>query len=785
MRPRFKTMRVATVALLAATCLSSGVALSQQRVFVFWPNREPMKMGIQAPVEEQEPLDIELSLPTPFGLTVGQPVALAVATQGDTDGVTYRTAAAASMPGLTVNASNGSISGVPSAPAGTTYSIAVEAVRSGTVVGTTPPISKVLRAAIEIDLVPDDIELAAGEPFPSGGIVAGATGGDQDTITWSLKNAPEWLDVATVAPGGAMLQQATGTDIDETPAATVTLVAADAEGRQDTDTFNVEVSTASIALNVPSPFGLTTGQPVSLTLEGVNGLDGIEYVAAGDAAMEGLTVNPTTGAVTGTPNGPAGTVYHIAVDAVRSNAVIASASVDRTLRDPLAITTIPSGLELTAGETLPTDGMEVAVSGGDQASISWSLEGAPAWLTVEETEDGTSVLTRAEGENVSETEATTVTVTARDSEGRETSADFTVKVDPAPMKLDKISTGNEYSCGITDTDDAYCWGKNNDGQLGNGSTASTDIPVLVSGDLAFLEIANGRAHTCGITNTGDAYCWGNGSDGQLGNDSTADSNIPVAVSGDLSFTKISAGANHTCGITATGETYCWGRNYYGQLGNGAGKVDSRVPVPVSGGHSFVEISTGDFYSCGITGSGKAYCWGNGGSGQIGNGAKANSDVPVAVSGGLSFTKISTGDYYSCGITHTGETYCWGSNGNGELGNGGTNNLDIPTLVAGDHSFTDISAGYAHTCGITGTGKAYCWGDGEGGKLGNGSTADSHVPAPVAGDHSFAEIAPGTFHTCGITDTGGTYCWGYNSSGQLGADVGHVYVYVPVAVVNVE
>jgi hypothetical protein len=431
----FKNVRVAAVALFAATCLSSGAALSEQRVFVFWPHREPMKMEAPSPVE---PLEIELSPPTPFALTVGEPVALNVSAEGNTDGVTYRPAASAVMPGLTVDASTGAVIGTPSAAVNAEYDIAVEAVRHGTVVGTTETVQRTLRDPIEFTIVPSSFLLASGEFYTSGTWFK-ASGGDLASVGFSFENAPDWL--SWIKPtGSARFHMGEGIlvsvdDATATPPTTVTLVARDSEGREARTDFTVEVRDVGIDFAVPSPFALTTGQSVSLALASPIDLDGVTYEAGSGAVMDGLTVDATTGTVTGTPSAAAGTTYHIVVAAVRGYDVIATTSVDRTLLDPLAIATVPSGLELTVGDVFPTEGMEIAASGGDQASVSWSIEDAPDWLTIEKTGDGTAVLKQAEGEELTETAASIVTVVAEDGEGRETSAEVAVEVSTADANI--------------------------------------------------------------------------------------------------------------------------------------------------------------------------------------------------------------------------------------------------------------------------------------------------------------------------------------------------------------
>lgn len=263
---------------------------------------------------------------------------------------------------------------------------------------------------------------------------------------------------------------------------------------------------------------------------------------------------------------------------------------------------------------------------------------------------------------------------------------------PAPVVGDltfkSISAGGSiahgHTCGITTTDTTYCWGFGNSGQLGNGSTNSaTTTPTVVSGGLTFASVSAGIAYTCGVTTGGTAYCWGSNQFGQLGNGTTTDSPTPAPVSGGLTFASVSTGEFHTCAVATNGAAYCWGGNGSGQFGNGT-TTNSTVPVPVSGGHTFMSINAGaQGYTCGLTTNGATYCWGGNGSGQLGTGTTTDSAMPVPVSGELTFASVSGGHGHVCGVTTSGwSAYCWGNNGNGQLGNGTVfiNSL-VPTRVS--------------------------------------------------------------------------------------------------------
>jgi alpha-tubulin suppressor-like RCC1 family protein len=284
---------------------------------------------------------------------------------------------------------------------------------------------------------------------------------------------------------------------------------------------------------------------------------------------------------------------------------------------------------------------------------------------------------------------------------------------------------------VTTTGAAYCWGKNDFGQLGNGTTTERHVPVAVRGRQTFASVSAGHAYTCGVTTSGVPFCWGANASGALGNGTTIASHVPVAVSGSHRFISVSAGPNfHTCGVTRTGAAWCWGNNGSGELGDGT-TIEKLVPVAVSGRHRFAAIGTGFSFTCGVATTGAAYCWGHNVSGQLGNGTTFASLTPVAVVGGHAFASVSPSEEnHTCGMTMTGAAYCWGLNRNGEIGDGTTTDSSVPVAVSGNLVFASVSAGPAYACGVTTAGAAYCWGSNDFGQLGDGTTTESHVPVAV-------------------------------------------------------
>ena len=337
-----------------------------------------------------------------------------------------------------------------------------------------------------------------------------------------------------------------------------------------------------------------------------------------------------------------------------------------------------------------------------------------------------------------------------------------------------VSSGYSHNCLLLTNSSAYCWGNNDYGQLGDGTYVDKYTPTPVGiqyGNYYFKQInSDGYYHTCGILTNGSALCWGQNDYGQVGDGTTTERTSPRPVSGGFLFSSINTGLKHTCGILTNGSALCWGKGANGELGDGL-STQHTTPYPVSGGYNFISISAGYLFTCGVLVNNSALCWGENGVGQLGDGTTTDRTIPRPVSGGFLFSNLTNHDLHTCGVLANNSLLCWGNNGYGRLGDGTTTQRTSPYPVTGGYTFRNesgVSAGATYTCGILTNGSALCWGRNKYGQLGDGTTTDrTSGPYPVVGNNNFTSIGTGGYNSCGILTNTTILCWGRNDYGQVG------------------
>ena len=333
-----------------------------------------------------------------------------------------------------------------------------------------------------------------------------------------------------------------------------------------------------------------------------------------------------------------------------------------------------------------------------------------------------------------------------------------------------ISVGDKHLCTILDDTKLSCWGDNSFGQLGDGTNSDRMLLTEVSLDESrtALSISSGKDHTCAILDNGELQCWGRNDYGQLGDGTVSHSSVPVEASLSEFPVQLSSGDYHTCAILDDATIKCWGRNNYGQLGDGTNS-DSSDPVAVASppGEKFLAISTGANHTCAITSTWTLKCWGSNDHGQLGIGSTLSVNTPSTVTTGGNTVAVSAGGYHTCAILDgsagSGDVKCWGLNSKGQLGDGTTNQQnDASAVSASLTGAIAIDSGSQHTCAIDSSQSLHCWGGSSEGQIGDGSTAGQVTsPTEISLGQNLESnaVSSGGAYTCVIGGNDLPRCWG--------------------------
>jgi len=350
---------------------------------------------------------------------------------------------------------------------------------------------------------------------------------------------------------------------------------------------------------------------------------------------------------------------------------------------------------------------------------------------------------------------------------------------------DKISVGVEDACAIVGSQ-LFCWGYNQFGQVGASTDGIVSRPRIVQPvepGAQWTDVAEGGWHTCALSQASghqSLFCWGLNNGGQLGDGTTVDSPSPSLVLDAhtkhplANVTAISVGGVGTCAV-ADDKIACWGYNGDGELGDNS-TSDSAVPVVLENPGDIGQIAGGNLSNCAISNASALYCWGWNYFGQVGDGTTTTAVLPQQIL--RHAYRVSSSGRSTCALADWGPDRdrllkCWGDNRNGELGDGTGMISSVPVTVLDPSGFgpltgvIDLSLGYAHSCALTSDAHVYCWGSNYFGMLGDGTGVDSLKPVAVSnpqGDGPLTNvvgISAGENETCAIQSNSTILCWGRN------------------------
>lgn len=294
-------------------------------------------------------------------------------------------------------------------------------------------------------------------------------------------------------------------------------------------------------------------------------------------------------------------------------------------------------------------------------------------------------------------------------------------------------------------------------------SAPTPAPITVA-------IAGGGSYNGSnsivVKNDGTVWTWGRNEYGQLGDGTTEDKRTPVQVHGLDNVIAIAGGSAHTLAVRNDGTVWTWGRNAFSQLGDGTTE-DKRTPVQVKELDNVATIAGGFTHSIAVRNDGTVWTWGNNDYGQLGDGTTWNKSTPVQVQGLSNVIAIEGGYNYTVAVKSDGTVWTWGNNDYGQLGDGTTKDKRIPVQVEGLDDVISIAGGYHYTLAVKNDGTVWTWGNNDYGQLGDGTTEDERTPVQVQGLSNVIAIAGGSAHAIAVKKDEAVWTWGRNNSGQLG------------------
>lgn len=334
----------------------------------------------------------------------------------------------------------------------------------------------------------------------------------------------------------------------------------------------------------------------------------------------------------------------------------------------------------------------------------------------------------------------------------------------------EVASGWDHTLALDTSGAVYAWGNNASGQLGDGTTTGSSVPVQVSGfpaGVRIVQVAGGYHFSVARDSSGNVWAWGDNSNYQLGATTPSESSTPVEVPGISQVVAISAGFNFVLALKSDGTLWAWGSNWDGQLGNGTTSSSPvAAPVEVKGISNVTAIAAGGYHALAVVSGGSVYAWGYNGYGQLGDGSTNLSDVPVQVSGLPAALSIAAGTYHSLVLGTDGSVWAFGRNDDGQLGIGNTTSSSVPVQISGVTALA-IAAGGFHSLIEKTDGTLWATGSNTYGQLGTGNTTSSDVLVQVSGVTNPAGLAAGGYDSLVLSQNGEVLGFGSNADGRLG------------------
>lgn len=329
--------------------------------------------------------------------------------------------------------------------------------------------------------------------------------------------------------------------------------------------------------------------------------------------------------------------------------------------------------------------------------------------------------------------------------------------------------------------DAFAWGLNDSGQLGNGSFDGQARPAVIAGLANVRQVGGGQLFSAARLADGTVDTWGYDGQGQLGDGQTAQvfRLTPAPVPGLTGVTEIAVGANHTLALRSDGTVWAWGYNFYRQLGDGT-QTDRPTPQQVPGLSGIVHVSANFYDSFAVRSDGSVFAWGHNGFGELGDGTTTNRVTPERLPGLSGVVQVSAGVEHSLALRSDGTVWAWGNNEHGQLGIGTTVNHAAPVQVPGLSGATQVAAGFTHSLAVAGAdASVWAWGDDTESELGDGANTERNSPIHLALS-GVTQLAAGSHQSAAVVSGTSLFIWGLNDFSSV---IGQTQVPTPFPLPN--
>ncbi len=337
----------------------------------------------------------------------------------------------------------------------------------------------------------------------------------------------------------------------------------------------------------------------------------------------------------------------------------------------------------------------------------------------------------------------------------------------------QTSAGGSHSGLIKSDGTLWGTGRNDNGQIGVMPWVSNSNTLLqIGSDAGWRSISSGSFHSCAIKTDNTLWTWGKNNTGQLGDGTIVQKNVPTQVGTDQNWSKVSSGYSYTMCVKTDGTLWAWGDNTYGQLGNNS-MLTMNIPTQIGTDTDWATVSSGAFHTLATKTNGSLWAWGFNNSGQLGDGTSTNQIVPIRIGSDNDWAKVNAGLYHSIALKQNGTLWTWGKNDSGQLGDGTTVQKNSPLQIGSD-TWIDISRGESHTIGVKSNNTLWSWGGNSAGQLGNGSTNPTLPiitgllsPVQIGTATNWQSVSSKVVHNLAIKTDGSLFVWGNNPYGQLG------------------